>query len=93
MLKSGIKINPKQNALSKFKLLSRVSVSHIPYEIHMHIIPQATTRDCKQNFETANYSTISHGRLQQRGSNANGRTSIFDVSHDYVKITVQMSYF
>ena len=34
VLKSGIKMNPKHNALSGFKLLSLDSVSHIPYKIH-----------------------------------------------------------
>ena len=67
MLKLGLKINPKQNALSGFKLLSRGSWSHIPFEIHMHMFPRAPTRDCKQYFETANYSRTSHGSLQQRG--------------------------
>ena len=88
MLKLGIKINPKQNALSGFKLFSRDSGSHIPYKTHMIMFPQAITCDCKQYFETTNYSRISHRSLPQRNSNANGRTSIFDVSHDYVKKVV-----
>ena len=64
MLKLGIKFNLKENVLSGFKLLSRDSVS---YEIQMRMYQQAPTRDCKQYFETANYSRISHGSLPQRG--------------------------
>ena len=67
MLKLGIKINPKLNALSGFKLLSRDSGSQIPYKIHMRMFPQATTRDREQYFETAIYSKTSHGSLPQRG--------------------------
>ena len=55
------------------------SVAHIPYEI-----PQATTRDCKHYFDTANYSRISHVVYHKGGSNANDKTSIFDVNNDYV---------
>ena len=43
-LKLGIKINPKQNALSGFKLLSRDSGSPISFEIHMTMFPQAPSR-------------------------------------------------
>ena len=57
--KMGIKINLKQNALSWFKLLSRDSGSHIPCEIHMSMLSQATTRECK--------CRISYGSLPQRG--------------------------
>ena len=81
--------------LSGFKLLSSDSVPHTctPYEIHMLIFPQATTRDCRPYFETANYSRLSHWSLPQRGSNANGRTSIVDVSHDNVKKVVPKEFF
>ena len=48
LLKLGIKLNLKQNALSWFKLLSCDSGLQIPYEIHMSMCPQATTHDCKQ---------------------------------------------
>ena len=62
MKRLGIKINPKQNVLSEFKILSRDSVSHIPKEIHtcIRIFPQATTRYCHQYFETADHSRTSH---------------------------------
>ena len=33
------------------------------------------------NSQTHYYSRISHENLPQRGSNANGRTSIFDINH------------
>ena len=51
MLNLGIKVDPKQNGLSGFKLLSRDSESHVSYEIQMDMLPQAATRDCKQYFE------------------------------------------
>ena len=62
------------------------SVAYIPYEIHVHMgmFPQATTRDCKHYFDTANYSRISHVVYHKVGSNANDKTSMFDVSHGYV---------
>ena len=47
MVKLGIKINLKQNALSGSKLLSRDSGLQIPYETHMNMCPQATMNDCK----------------------------------------------
>ena len=67
VLKFGIKVNPKQNALSGFKLLSRDSGSHIPYEMHVRMFPQATSRDFKQYFETVNYIRVPHGSIPQRG--------------------------
>ena len=67
VLQLGIKMNLKQNALHGFKLLPHDSGSHITYEIHMSMFPQATTRNCKKYFGTANYSRISHGSLPQRG--------------------------
>ena len=80
MLKLGIRINPKQ-----CEILGSNSGSHI-YEIHMSMFLQATTRDCKQ-YNIPEYHT---GVYHKGGRNANGRSSIFevsyyfDVSHDYV---------
>ena len=85
MLKLDIKINLKENVLSWFKLLSYNSVSHIPYEIHKRMFPQAPTRDCKQHFETGIISTYHMGAYHKGDSNANDRKSIFDVSFDYVR--------
>ena len=48
------------------------------------MFPHAPTRDCKQHFETINYSRIALGVYQKGDSNANSRASIFDVSHDKV---------
>ena len=43
VLKLGTKINPKQNALSGFKLLSRDSGSHIPYKNTYNNVSSAKT--------------------------------------------------
>ena len=95
VLKSGIKINPKQNVLSGFKLLSRDSVPHISYEIHVRMFSHATTYGCKQHFETAYHSHDTTCEfITKGGSNANNETSIFDVSHDYVKkLCLKETYF
>ena len=43
-----LKVYPKQIHLAGFKLLSRDSGSHIAFEIHVHMFPQAPSRNCKQ---------------------------------------------
>ena len=58
--------------------------SHIPHKIHVRMFPQATTRDLKQLIIPEYHMGVYH----KVGYNANGRTSIFDVSHDYVKNVV-----
>ena len=43
----GNKSKQKQNALFRFKLMSRDRLSHIHYEMHILMFPQVVTFDCK----------------------------------------------
>ena len=96
MLKLGIKTNPKQNALSGFNFLLRDSGSNIAYEIHIYVFPQNEKHVHRTCFLVIAYSILNQlvfqeynmGVYNKRGSNANGRTLIFDVSNDYVKKVV-----
>ena len=88
MTRAKLGTNPKQNALSGFKLLSRDSGSRVPYEIHVRML-LSTTRDCKQYFKQLITQNITWEFTKTGGGvNANGRFCIFGVSNDYVKKVV-----
>ena len=61
--------------------MSRDRLSHIHYEMHMHMFPKVVTFDCKQYLQKLMIAESLMGVYHEGGSRS-GRTLIFDVSHD-----------
>ena len=62
--------------------MSRDSVSHIHYEIHMRMFLKVVTRDCKQYNEKLIVPESLMGVYGKEGSSASGKISTFDISHE-----------
>ena len=84
MLKSGIKTNPNQNALSGFKLMPRDRLSHIYYKIYVCMFPQIASLDSKQYFQQLMIPESVMGVYCKGGGGCttSDKSSIFDVSQD-----------
>ena len=93
MLRSGIKINPKQNSYLG------ANSCHV-IVCHIFLIKYMGACFLRQLLVIANIilkqliiPEYHMGVYHKEGSNTNGRTSIFDVSNDYVKRLCQKGIF